>query len=503
MFTVLNRVVPVNLLSSGFIFVEVVAFGFGFVLLILAIRWVARESRILEKVGESLADQDLLAPDNPDELKTRKQHLLEDVLDGKESLIARRIRHLGVSFSVGLQPNLDQIERAELADASGRIRASRYIQNSLLMIGLLGTALGLMWAIAGLDPLLDQEAGELLKILRPGMRSALGSMSLAFSSTAAALVLSLPLLFLMAAFGRQWQKWQRNVDDFTHNWLMPWFSFDMRQVKFDESMEKLVESNNSLNNVVSKLNEHNEQMVGIYRDMRSIASDLRDTTERNFERIRSYDERLFRYQEEVRATIAQVEAMLTELSADRADFSATVRGYLKRMDHTQLTMQQWSERLVGASRTLYGMIHETSNELRAQRTEGPEQYRDLLNQISREASQALQSIQSAHRDSMNAVGQQVSDSIRQLADVEISRNELAFDAMDERLKSRDESIIQLVQRIISLLTTMEEARQVTPVKRSNISVADAGNNGSEARKRADAGSAAASSDADDTTQFHL
>jgi len=210
--------------------------------------------------GKSNKDQSKRKKKIEQNLQQNKEELIKDIPGN--SIIARRIEDLFKVRYVG-ELTYESLTEHLYTEEMEKTGFSRYLASIFILLGLIGTVLGLSQSVINLEPLLSKlkDITDLAEVSK-AMAQTLSGMKTAFSATIAGIAATVILTFLNFLFGRYSTSFLNKLEKFTTVYLIPYFlvpTTEEASIRFADTVSK---GANALNRSTNPLLEVSKNLDG-------------------------------------------------------------------------------------------------------------------------------------------------------------------------------------------------------------------------------------------------
>ena len=224
-------------------------FAYGLVELLYQMFYrLSFERRALLKV---LANEEALSVQTSD-TKVLQRELLEDVPE--KCAIRHRVESIAAIRQRGGAVEQNALSDVFMGRQSVLGSGARHILGILIILGLVGTLIGLGQAITEAEPLSDPNQLTDLRRIAHTIGGTLGGMRTAFSTTFCGLACTLFLGLVSFGFNRQQSHFLNDVEDFTTTVLIPCFYPDSMETMFRVS-DSLMRTSGAMEMASNKLTD--------------------------------------------------------------------------------------------------------------------------------------------------------------------------------------------------------------------------------------------------------
>lgn len=286
-----------------------VLFGLAFIALIINVCKVIREKQALKKAKskfkESVNTQQLIGA------------VVETMMEAlPQSIVKRRINTLYCVRQIH-SISTDLLERMDILEEDKRYSLIRFVTNILLILGLLGTVVGLSISVENIVPAI-KEAQNLADVttLANALSQTMGGLHTAFYTTLAGLACTFILLMFVYLAQRYENYFLSDLEHFTVYDLMPRILISSEteaNTLYLEAIEKSANDIASASEVLDKSREGIESIVsGLVRATNTTADRMVDF----FNFAQSFQEsvaNLMSYKDDIHMTYQKIENVLREI----------------------------------------------------------------------------------------------------------------------------------------------------------------------------------------------
>lgn len=391
-----------------------------------------QRARQAEREATQSGDGMETEPPFEENLVRLRDHLLS--LASPKSIIAQRIRNLYQVRYVGhltCETFQDLLYSRELQ----KVAFPRYLISSFILLGLIGTVLGLSQAVTHLQPMLGKvrEIKD-LHLLAGAITETLAGMRNAFSATLAGLLATVFLAFVNFLYGKYANRFLAALEEFTTVELVPQFLMptpDGAALRLASSMQESAEVLLKTADPLTSLSERFETSMQRIENFSQTLKDVGDTYVTVLRQLREAQQDMLQQQGELRT--------------ERQEFKTLIQHYLEEFSEnvkmltagaTEAVRQVAGTQLEETQRTLSAIVSQNSNLLeqvaeahasgyRSAREDfqtlvqgGQEAWTRLQHEIKEaltEYSRTLQALAQNHRQEAQQLASQVVHQVNQLA----------------------------------------------------------------------------------------
>jgi len=361
--------------------------------------------------GKSSKDQSKRKKNIEQKLQQNKEELIKDIPGN--SIIARRIEDLLKVRYVG-ELAYESLKEHLYTEEMEKTGLSRYLASIFILLGLIGTVLGLSQSVINLEPLLSKLKNVTdLAAISHAIAQTLSGMKTAFSATIAGIAATVLLTFMNFLFGRYSASFINKLENFTTLYLIPYFlvpTTEEASIRFADTVSKGAEaldrSTNPLLKVSKKLDGSVNKVDNLLKTLAQIGNkydqavdklttaqkELIDAQKKNEDRLEktssNYDGTLKRFQEDTAKLFDGTNESIKQLVKDVAE--NINKAYLENMkDTTQSSMENINESLKANKNETQKLLLANKNEAQELLLANKNEAQELLLANKNEAQKLL------------------------------------------------------------------------------------------------------------------
>ena len=325
------------------------------------------EISVERRGGKSSKDQSKRKKEIEQKLQQHKEELIKDIPGN--SIIAKRIEDLLKVRYVG-ELTYESLKDHLYTEEMEKTGFSRYLASIFILLGLIGTVLGLSQSLINLEPLLSKLKNVTdLAAVSNAIAQTLSGMKTAFSATIAGIAATVLLTFLNFLFGRHSTSFLNKLENFTTLYLIPYFlvpTTEEASIRFADTVSKGAEaldrstnpllevsknldgSVNKVDNLLKTLTQIGNKYDQAVDKLTTAQKELIDAQQKKEDRLdktsSKYDGTLKKFQEETGKLIDGTNESIKQLVKDIAE--NINKAYLEKMkDTTQSIMENINKSL--------------------------------------------------------------------------------------------------------------------------------------------------------------
>ncbi len=411
--------------------------------------WLARVRRKFDpflarvRLGKT-AEDDPQAPKNSQELEQELLQAKNELQAGipRRSIISRRIEDLFQVRYVGhltCQTFKDILYTKELEKTG----LPRYLMGSFILLGLIGTVLGLSHSVVQMQPMLGKlNVTSDLSALANTLTETLKGMRTAFSATIAGILATVLMAFFSFLYGKYATGFLVALENFTTVRLIPFFlvpTTEEAAIRFAESLSKSAEALDRTTYPLEKISGRFEVSV---QQIEIFSANLKTLGERYVDAL---------------TNLTQAQAALTEQQSQARKES---RELLARFEQTAAQFQESVVAMKGNQQSLFqgvaasaiADIQEANRQVVAETRKIVQEFTTALGSLSQESRAGFDRIENEVLQHVQSISQKMQDSVRQTMD-ELLKGQLAD---QERLIAKHDEVSQ---KYAALITAERENMQ--------------------------------------------
>lgn len=319
------------------------------------------EISVERRDGKSSKDQSKRKKEIEQKLQQNKEELIKDIPGN--SIIVKRIEDLLKVRYVG-ELTYESLKDHLYTEEMEKTGFSRYLASIFILLGLIGTVLGLSQSVINLEPLLSKlkNVTDLAEVSN-AIAQTLSGMKIAFSATIAGIAATVLLTFLNFLFGRYSTSFLNKFENFTTLYLIPYFlvpTTEEASIRFADTISKGAEaldrstnpllevsknldgSMNKVDNLLKTLTQIGNKYDQAVDKLTTAQKELIDTqqkTEDGLEKTSSkYDDTLKKFQEGTLKLIDGTNESIKQLVKDVAE--NINKAYLDKMSDTTKSIME-------------------------------------------------------------------------------------------------------------------------------------------------------------------
>ncbi len=259
--------------------VALVILGFNFCRMSRQYQWLKQVKLRFESLSAPMEPSDGEAETvggeaNENDMERRKKKFDKNLTQNRDiltkgiprqSIIAKRIDNLYKIRSVG-DLTCDSIKEIVSTGEIERTGLLRYLAGIFIVLGLVGTVIGLSQSVVNMQPVLTKlkEVSDLIEVSK-AITETLTGMRTAFSATISGLVATILLSFLNFVYGNYATRFLNRLEDFTTVSLIPHFlvsSTEDAAIQFANTMTQSAEALNKSSNPLREMTERFDTCLG-------------------------------------------------------------------------------------------------------------------------------------------------------------------------------------------------------------------------------------------------
>lgn len=368
--------------GQGIVYLIITLFAIGFLRLLYNGRHIYRQNGFLKSVSkrfESLKSKfeeisteskggeiSKAQRERKKEVEQKLQHIKEEMLEDipRHSIIARRIEDLFKVRYVG-ELTYESLRDHLFTEEMEKTGFSRYLASILILLGLIGTVLGLSQSVINLQPLLSElkDVADLAQVSK-AIAQTLSGMKTAFSATIAGIATTILLTFFNFLFGKYATSFLNKLESFTTLYLIPYFlvpTTEEASIRFADTVSKGAEALDRSANPLLEVSKNLDGSVNKVNDLMKSLTEIGSKYDQAIDKLATTQKGLINAQQKVedrfKETLIQSENAIKKFQEETSKLvgganEAIKQAALSIMDDTKDTVKDFISEYISVIQTI-------------------------------------------------------------------------------------------------------------------------------------------------------